>query len=88
MMRELGHMIMMAVLARLASLQVHHAGRRVQKPRVRVPLIDGRSKPPVGLGEPFHSGHGLRAREHRGDFRFITFCSCLAANPARTIEGA
>ena len=46
-----------------ARFQVDHAGRSVEQPRVRIPLVDRGRDPPVRLGERLHSADGLARGE-------------------------
>src|SRR5262245_38196098 len=55
----------------LAGVQIEYSGGRVQEPRISIPLVTGRGEPPVGLGEPIHSGNGLGARNSHPNARII-----------------
>ena len=70
----------------LAGAQVHHAGRRIQGPRVGVPLIGRCREAPVGFRQALDGGNGLGAGDRARNARLIALARRLAADMPRKIE--
>jgi hypothetical protein len=47
--------------AQLAGLEIDYSVRRVEEPRVRVPLIDGGGVLPVAARQPLDGGDGAKS---------------------------
>ena len=69
----------------IAGAQIDHRVRRVEQPRVGVPLIDRRGEPAIGARQAFNRRHGLAACDRDSKFRLIALRSGFTADPTRQI---
>src|SRR4029077_669210 len=74
-------------LAAETGLQVEGCHCRVEKPVVRIPLLDGCGLPPVCLCHAFDGGDGLGGEDGGGWFAVSELLRGLAATLAREIKG-
>src|SRR5262245_16752576 len=54
-----------------AGAQVDYSGRRIEEPRICVPLVGCCSESPIGFGEPSNGRNGLSARDSHPNARII-----------------
>jgi hypothetical protein len=71
----------------LPSSQVYRAVRRIEKPWIGVPLVDGRRKPSIGMRQAFDRIDGLCAGDRAGRFYLVALSCCLTAHPPREVPG-